>query len=384
MILINASNLHVGGGVQVAASFIDEVFSQARISSDIYICASQSVKQNSLCSESIHSGSESFREVDVKGFDIFDRSFYSYLDHFDSVFTVFGPLYSFKRKFKSIVGFAQPWIIYPDNECYAMLPFFQRHKTRLKFWLQSYFFKRADVLVVELEHVKKELIRVLDIPADRIHVVHNCLSSVYLNNSIWQPVGFSVEEGFLRLGFLGRNYLHKNTAIFPGIVNALERLHGIKARFYVTFNEQEWACCSPEFRSVCINVGSLTVAQCPHFYQELDAVVFPSLLECFSATPLEAMAMKRPLFASDRPFNRDVCGSHAYYFDPLSPVSAADAIAKVFGGAGPKLSDLAAAREYAINFSSPKERAEKYLTLLNGEGFSGRVSRVGFDKTKGI
>lgn len=384
MILINASNLHVGGGIQVAASFIDELTSQTESRTEIHICASKSVTRNSLNSDYLRSNSKSFREFDVNGFDILDRSFYSYLDKFDLVFTIFGPLYSFRKRFKSIVGFAQPWIIYPNNECYAMLPFFQRHKTRLKFWLQSYFFKRADVLVVELEHVKKELIRILGIPADRIHVVHNCISSIYLNSSVWQPVKLPVEEGYLRLGFLGRNYFHKNTAIFPDIANALKELHGIKARFYVTFNEEEWARCSPEFRSVCINVGPLTVAQCPRFYQQLDAVVFPSLLECFSATPLEAMAMGKPLFASDRPFNRDVCGSHAHYFDPLSPRSAADAIANVFGGTGPKSHDLTAAREYAINFSSPKERAEKYLKLLNDAHLSERVSKEDPVKTKGI
>jgi glycosyltransferase involved in cell wall biosynthesis len=96
----------------------------------------------------------------------------------------------------------------------------------------------------------------------------------------------------------------------------------------------------------------------------MDAVIFPSLLECFSATPLEAMVMGKPLFASDRPFNREVCHSHAHYFDPLSPASAATAIAKVFanGVADPRA--LQIARDHAIHFSNPKERAKEYLSLL--------------------
>jgi len=77
--------------------------------------------------------------------------------------------------------------------------------------------------------------------------------------------------------------------------------------------------------------------------------------------------MEKPLFASDRPFNRDICGPHAHYFDPLDPSSAAQAIANVFKGNGPDPIALKAAREHAINFSSPKERAEKYLALLMGE-----------------
>lgn len=287
------------------------------------------------------------------------------LEQAGTVFTVFGPLYRWRRPFRSIVGFAQPWIIYPQNECYQRLSLVQRLKTRLKFWIHGQYFRRADVLVVELEHVKEGLVRELGFPRDRIHVVHNCLSSLYADASLWQDVALPPPaSGELALGFVGRNYMHKNTEIFPEIAAALKQVHGIVARFYVTFTDDEWRACSPEFREACVNVGPLAVTQCPSFYKALDGVVFPSLLECFSATPLEAMAMEKPLFASDRPFNRDICQGHAHYFDPLSPASAAAAIAKVFAGAGPDETALRAAREHAFGFSNASERARKYLDLL--------------------
>ena len=252
------------------------------------------------------------------------------LDGFARVFTLFGPLYRWRPPFYSIVGFAQAWIIYPHNEVYARLRWHQRLHTRLKFRVQAAFFKRADLLVVELEHVKAGLVRVLGISPERIVVVHNCVSSLYADPASWEPLEMPNAGDVLRLGFLGRNYVHKNTAIFPQIIEALRSRHGIDARVFVTFTDEEWRAAGAEFRAACINVGPLRAAQCPSFYQGLDAVVFPSLLECFSATPLEAMAMERPLFASDRPFNRDICGSHATYFDPLSAESAADEIARVF------------------------------------------------------
>lgn len=302
--------------------------------------------------------------MDVRGLDPWNSAARRRMDSFDSVFTIFGPLYRWSPPFRSIVGFAQPWIIYPRNECYGQLPFLQRLKTRLKFWIQAQFFKRADLLVVELDHVKEGLIRELGIEPERIRVVRNCLSSLYLDEASWQPVSIPPAECDLRLGFLGRNHLHKNTAIFPEIANALQTRHGLRARFYVTFTDEEWRACSPEFRDVCINVGPLMVAQCPSFYRALDGMVFPSLLECFSATPLEAMAMEVPLFASDRPFNVDVCANHAHYFDPLAPETAAERIAAVLGGNGPDPYALRAARDHAISFSSPAERAESYLALL--------------------
>jgi glycosyltransferase involved in cell wall biosynthesis len=362
--LINASNLHAGGGVQVASSAIGELTAMENLPSEMAIWTSTAVDDNFQKLSSDLAALPGYESVNTHGMNLLGSHLGRRMQTFAAVFTIFGPLYVWRLSGVNITGFAQPWIIYPDNECYAFLPFVHRLKTRLKYWVQGLFFKRADVLVVELEHVKQGLIRVLGIPENRIHVVHNCISSIYLDESMWQPVDVPTSVECLRLGFLGRNYLHKNTSIFPAIVAELEQRYSLMARIYVTFTEQEWAECTPIFRAVCINVGPLAVSQCPRFYEVLDAVVFPSLLECFSATPLEAMAMEKPLFASDRPFNRDICGAHAHYFDPLDPVSAAAAIARVFAGPGPNASALRVAREHAINFSSPKERAEKYLALL--------------------
>lgn len=355
----------MGGGVQVAASAISEIAARRDLEVPVTILASSTVERNLDMRLVRSAGNVCYETMDVRGLDPWNREARRKMDRFDSVFTIFGPLYRWSPPFRSIVGFAQPWIIYPHNECYARLPFPQRLKARLKFWIHAQFFKRADVLVVELDHVKEGLVRELGIPPERIHVVRNCLSALYLDEGLWQPVTMPPVECDLRLGFLGRNYPHKNTAIFPEIAKTLETAHGIRARFYVTFTEEEWRACPQAFRDVCINVGPLTVAQCPRFYKALDGVVFPSLLECFSATPLETMAMEVPLFASDRRFNVDVCGEHAHYFDPLAPETAAGRIAGVFGaGGGPDPQALRAAREHAIAFSSPKERAEKYLALL--------------------
>jgi glycosyltransferase involved in cell wall biosynthesis len=361
--IINATNLHQGGGVQSGVSVISEAALDRDKARNLSTYASSEVDANLIELEFDSSVFGQYVVADVRGMGRLPRKLSSGTER-TTVFTIFGPLYRWSTPFRSIVGFAQPWIIYPNNECYERLPFVQRLKTRLKFWIQAQFFKRADVLVVELEHVKEGLVRELGYPAERIHVVHNCLSSLYTQPELWQDVQVSPATNELALGFLGRNYMHKNTEIFPEIVATLKRDHGIAARFYVTFTDEEWRACSEEFRKASVNVGPLTVAQCPNFYRSMDAVVFPSLLECFSATPLEAMAMERPLFASDRPFNRDICQNHAHYFDPLSPAAAAAEIAKVFGGEGPNSEALRLARDHAFGFSSAAERARKYLDLL--------------------
>lgn len=362
-ILINAANLHVGGGVQVATSAITEMI-EAGVNGDVTFAVSSEVAANIGPEVLQKAHPAAVIVIDVHGLDPFNVRFRELVDRHDVVFTVFGPLYRRSIRGRSVVGFAQPWIIYPDNEVYGWLPLLERLKTRLRFWMQSRYYERADHIVVELDHVKEGLVRELGIDPSHISVVRNCVSSIYQAPERWLPLEIPETDADLRLGFLGRDYLHKNTRIFPAVVRHLREKHDIDARFYVTFTEAEWAECESEFRDIAINVGPITVAQCPRFYEALDAVVFPSLLECFSATPLEAMVMERPLFASDRPFNRNVCQQHATYFDPDAPEEVAEAIAVMYCSGGPDRGALQAARDHAVNFSSPVQRAEKYLELL--------------------
>ncbi|WP_417818979.1 glycosyltransferase family 4 protein [Tritonibacter scottomollicae] len=367
-ILINASNLHVGGGVQVAASAISEIvrgLDGDPLLKELTIAVSQEVAGNLSPEVLLAAQASSLVQLDVRGVDAFNSRFNRLVDEHDTVFTIFGPLYRWRTRARSIVGFAQPWIIFPDNEVYDQLPWHEKLRTRLRFWIQKLYYKRADTLVVELQHVKDGLVRELGIEPGRIHVVHNCVSSVYQNEDEWLPLDMPDPQGALALGFVGRNYLHKNTAIFPEIVRLLSEEHGIEARFYVTFTEEEWRACTAEFRAACVNVGPISVGQCPNFYRGVDAVVFPSLLECFSATPLEAMVMGRPLFVSDKPFNRDVCKEHGRYFDPHTPGEVARQIAGAFRAGQPDRSTLDAARDHALTFSSPRHRAEQYLALMN-------------------
>ncbi|MFG6569724.1 glycosyltransferase [Sulfitobacter sp. 1A13679] len=366
-LLINAANLHSGGGVQVAASTFVELSRPNFAQHKLTAFASSEVISNLDSGDLFGGNSFGLQLLNTRGIDLLNRSARKRMKRFDVVFTIFGPLYRWRPPFKSIVGFAQPWIIYPQNELYLDMSMGRRLQNRLKFWIQGQFFRRADILVVELGHVKEGLVRQLGISPERIYVVENCVSSIYRDPQAWESLSFPACECDLRLGFIGRNYSHKNTKIFPEIVRILRVQHGIKAKFFVTFTEDEWQACPSEFHEVCVNVGPLRVKQCPSFYETVDAVVFPSLLECFSATPLEAMAMKKPLFASDRPFNREICSSYANYFDPLCARSAAGTIAAYFESGKPNKKTLEAAQNHALCFSSAKERAEKYVALLRQE-----------------
>lgn len=365
MVLINASNLHAGGGVQVAASFIYELSLLGDLDlSFLDVLVSQEVA-NAL--ENLNTNVDVFSGYsinDSKGVKAFFSGLNNIIGGYDLIFTIFGPNYLRVKAKKEIVGFAQSWILNFNNPIANKMSLLDRNILRLKFFIQWLFFLRADNLVVELEHVKDSLVKYKGIDAGKVSVVYNTVSSLYFNQEKWRDVLVHKKKGHISLGIVTRDYPHKNLSVLPSVAKCLKDKYSLDVHFYVTLNDREWAGRDSDFKQYVSTVGALAPDQCPSFYRQIDGVVFPSLLECFSATPLEAMVMEKPLFASDRGFVRDVCGEFAIYFDPLDPNDIARKIANYFTLKEDRSEMLKKAREHATNFSSAKGRAEKYLKII--------------------
>lgn len=361
-LLLNASNLRTGGGVQVAVSIVHEMAKYRPGFRRIDFALSSEVASGvKRAHPDIDLGSH-LHVIDCHGFRLRNRTLELLSAAADVTITVFGPLYLASKPRRSVVGFAQPWIAYPQNELYERMRLERRLLERTKNKLRAAFVrKNSDLIVVEAEHVATALSSIFPGLRGSVKVVPNCLNSVFVGAKI-APVHLASRCEPIRLGFLGRNYPHKNLSILPEVHRLLNVEHGLPCQFHVTFSDTEWRNASQAFRDVVVNHGVLSIDQCPGFYNAVDAVIFPSLLECFSATPLEAMAMGRPLFASDRPFVRDVCGNHAIYFDPTSPADVAAKIATAWRAGPEALAErVAHARVHALAWPSARERAEGYL-----------------------
>ncbi len=372
-ILINASNLHVGGGVQVAASFIEElaeiVSADPTLGARISIFASTEVFNNLPAGIMDRHAFDTIKIFDVHGLGILASPYRKEYIGFDVCFTVFGPMYLDLKNCYRICGFAQPWIVYPDNPVYARLDYKQYLANKIRFFAQAFFYKRNESLVVELDHVKNALIRQEICRPEAITVVENSFSSVFLNHQRWQSIDFDysrLRPGSIVLGFVGRGYVHKNLAILGEVSEILKNQYGLICDFIFTLNQQEM--CEHGFaqREGFHSVGKITAAQCPEFYSHVDGLIFPSLLECFSATPLEAMIMKKPVLASDREFVRDVCKEHAFYFDPLDAKDIAGVIFRTFLNRDRISQVVSYAYVHVSNLPTAKDRATKYLNLILG------------------
>lgn len=363
-ILFNCSNLHVGGGIQVATSVIYE-FSKMTENEleDIHLVISTEIFENLDRLGADLSVFESFRVYDTFGISAFLSPLNKEIAQYSLVVTPFGPNYLRKKGNVELVGFAQAWMLKIASPVFRNLGFMEGLKLRAKLFLQWLFFRRSDHYIVELEHVKNGL-QAKGISEFRIDVIHNSISSLYLDPEVWRSVKVDKKGTSLSLGIVSRGYLHKNLAVLPRVAEILHDRYNLEVHFYVTLNEVEWKEKSCFFKKHVTTVGSVYPDQCPFFYQAMDGVIFPSLLECFSVTPLEALVMQKPLFASDRGFVRDICGDHAFYFDPLDAESIASTIAGYFSVDIDRTSQLEAGREHALNFSSAKERAIKYLETI--------------------
>ncbi|MCW5656402.1 MAG: glycosyltransferase family 4 protein [Burkholderiaceae bacterium] len=366
-VLINCSNLHVGGAVAVASSFIHCLSQDPPQDLSVCLLLSTAVHNNLAAMRSDLGGFADCRVVDHHGFRSLWRGLHEHFAHHDVVFTVFGPAYTLSRKPLHVCGFAQPLIVYPRNPIERRMSTVARWSQRLKYLVQEWFFARADELVVELEHVQAALARKSIFRGVPIHIVYNTVDSVFLDPPRWQPVALPAASTGLKLGVVSRNYVHKNLHCLPALKERLLRVHGLAVDFYVTFTDAEWQACAPSYRDAVYNAGALVLAQSPSFYAAMDGVIFPSLLECFSAVPLEAMCMRRPLFASDLPFIRDCCHEHAIYFDPLSVESIARAIAAYFLlEQSERVRRLDAAFAFLGRYPGPGERASAYLEIVRG------------------
>lgn len=364
-VVINASNLHVGGGIQAATSFLQEAASLPPYGFRLCVLASSEVAAGLVRLGVDCSTFDSFEILDTYGIRRGLLALRKRLRGADAVFTVFGPSYVLPKPKLSVVGFAQPWIIYPHNEAYDRLPYAARLRTKLQFFLKKHVFRLgSDFLLVEADHVRRGLVAERIFDGDRIAIIPNCISNLYLRPDVWSEVRIPAGRASFKLGIVSRDYPHKNLDMIPAVKAILFQQYGLDVDFVVTFDEKEWSGKPTAFRSAVLNAGSLHIEQCPLFYSQLDGVFFPSLLECFSATPLEAMAMCKPLFASDRAFVRDLCREFPWYFDPNSPADAARVIAEFIRSGGDP-DRIEAARKHVLSLPNARDRAQSYLDAIN-------------------
>ena len=302
-LIINASNVHVGGMLQVAISFINELVYFPGNEYHIFLSA------------------EVESQISGKGFpDNF--SFYSFLAFSgepggvkkrwlsyrrlsrlkllervikpDVVFTVFGPTF-WKPSAPHIAGFAIPFFVYRDSPYFNVISKVELLKRNFVNLVKEWLFTRyVDYLVVETEEVRQRLISIFKIDEKRIFQVHNTYSNIYNHPAQWSDRIKLPErlKGELRLVTISANHRYKNLEIINRVIDELKALEpDLRVKFILTIRKEQFDGLQPSNRKSVHFTDRINVEDCPHLYRQCDFMFLPSLLDCFSASYPEAMKL---------------------------------------------------------------------------------------------
>lgn len=372
IILINTSILYVGGGLQIALSFLDEL-KQINAEHEYHVLLSLAVAKQ--INQSSFPDNFRFYMIEKSPASLKTRKhIVAKLEAFESqirpdiVFSVFGPSY-WRPKAKHLLGFADGWVYNPDSVAYDRLPLLKRLKMRLHTMYKAFYIKRdADYFVIETEDAKQKLSRTVGIDIDRIHVVGNTCSSVFGETEYVQPSNENYlplpkkEKDEFRLVYIAHNHPAKNIAVIGRVAPLLKRYN---VKFVLTLDDKSYTGLfgSVDARDKIINVGPIPHKTCPSLYAQCDALFAPTLLETFSAAYPEAMKMEKPILTSYYSFATEVCGDAALYFDPLNPQDIAEKIKMLIDDGMLRHELIKKGKKRVQTFETARSRTQKYVAL---------------------
>lgn len=304
-ILINLSNLNIGGAYQRAVSFIKN-WSDYSVDRALLVCRADMIedilKMTSLSKLEVVEVTYSPADI-MYGWRtrvILNKIVAEY--NVKVAFSFVGPAY-WRPKCYHIVGFGVPHIVYKDLPYVKALSV----KSKLRFAIKRFVTRvEADHWIVQTKDVQSRLTTQLKVELDKVSIVTNGPGRQFDNLERKRRTAHE-----FRLITPTTYRPSKNLEIISQIAPLLEKE---KVMFYVTLDEISYQLLFRENKNV-INLNKISPVDLPKVYSEVDALFLPSYLECFSASYVEAMLVGIPIIASDLPFARTVCEDAAIYFD---------------------------------------------------------------------
>lgn len=362
-LLINASGNLYGGGLQVAISFIYEC--KKIKSNEYHVFLSPNAQLHVECSNF----PENFQFYQIPQLPFYRRQ--KYLSELEShvkpevVFTPFGPTY-WRPHVPHITGFALGHYIYMDSPYFRIMSIQDKLKLKLKKAIHFYYLKKeADVYIGETTDVTQRIKKIFGKNKGYFTVSNTC-GAQYFN-----PVSDKdikrlppKKEREIRLLTVCKYYPHKNIEIIKKVIDKLSPEDKSRISFILTISTEEYQKIFGEkYNDNVTTVGNVSPLKCPSLYRECDIMFLPTLVECFSASYVEAMVMGKPILTSDLGFAHSICEDAALYFDPLNTNSIIDRIKEINNSPIMKKQLIEKAKKRSKCFPTAQQRAEQYLKI---------------------
>ncbi|MBK8902035.1 MAG: glycosyltransferase family 4 protein [Anaerolineaceae bacterium] len=238
--------------------------------------------------------------------------------------------------------------------------------------------RRATAVITVSHHARQDLIRVLKLPAEKIHVIHEAAPDGF--RPLVDPIQrrrlrakYGLPEQFVL--FVGTIEPRKNLKRLIGAIAQL-RQRGCDTRL-VMVGPHGWlinGSLEKEIETLGLqdavqNLGYVPQEDLPGIYSLATVFAFPSLYEGFGLPPLEAMACGTPVLTSQESAMAEICGEAAWLVDPRQAEAIADGLACLLADAEQREHlrqlGLVQAQKYSWERTA-RETAVVYEKVLNG------------------
>jgi glycosyltransferase involved in cell wall biosynthesis len=343
IILINAISVKKrGGGVfQIATNFILNIINKR----------SNDIKWFYVVSEDLHQVFKDFEFSNLSNYYVFPTqpdfkgSYFRVKKELkllektinpNVVYSIASPSY-FSFKAPEVMRFANAWITNPNKYAFSKLSIFQKVRLKLHTHNQKRLMRKAQFFITQSNSVKEGILTVVDTRPEHIEVIPNVIPAVYLEQKNNTNSNNRDKNGKTYISCVAVPSKHKNLDIIPKVLYTLREKYGINNVIFLTtipenskFLEQlNKDLAKMNLSDSLINYGYCTQLELIELYSKCDLCFFPTLLETFSATLLEAMFFNLAIVTTDLDFNKDVTKDSAVYFKPTDYEDAADKIAYI-------------------------------------------------------
>lgn len=364
-ILINASNLAKGGGLQVTDSICCNLISYPQHHFIVVLCPGMDTTRDRIKTypnvrffeyafppkdwKSLLGGRNSFLDALVRDYSV------------NCVLSVFGPI-TWRPRCPHVCGFAIPHLVIPESPYFKKLSFKESCRFKIWKWFNVFKFRHGTkYLYTENPFISQRVGRM--VPGSEVRTITNTYNQIFDMVDSQQYRQLPAFDGTTILT-VSAAYPHKNLEIAVDILKIWkERYPNNHIRFVFTIDSSELPEISPEIRNCILTIGRVNIAEVPSLYEQCDIVMQPSLLECFSAVYVEAMRTKRPLLTPDLIFAKGICGKAALYYEAKSAMDAADKIYMLLSNEGLCSQLIEEGSRQLKCFDSNQSRIEKLISF---------------------
>ena len=371
-ILFNASNVRIGGGVQAAIATIREALTE-RLCDNWHFALSKELFELLEDERSSLAGRADLIEPGPARSRSGRRQVLALASSLspEAVFTFVGPTHV-KFPQPHLMGLNNTWLIGDLRDALSYIPSL-RAKAYMAAWV-LYTRKlagHADKWVTQTGASRDGIADLLNVPLDRIRVVSNTPSERYRVPETLRKQN-PASDSMIKILCFASPHPHKRFSFCADVAASLKELDPkLKFKFVVTIPPEspEWQRLQARAENLGVfalfeNRGFVRPDDGPDLYRECSLLFLPTVLEVFSATYPEAMAMNVPIVTCDLDFARSVCGNAAMYFDPHEPLKAAESILHILRDPAIRATLISNGHQTLAQLPTQRERLHLYLEAI--------------------